>query len=47
MQNELKVEIQREQGKESKEILADSLNEFAKMDEMDSWLDNMSEIMTR
>ena len=47
LQNELRVEIQREQGKESKEILADSLNEFAKMDEMDSWLDNMSEMMTR
>ena len=47
LQNELRVEIQREQGKENKEILTESLNEFAKMDEMDSWLDNMGEMMTR
>ena len=29
------------------EIVAESLDEFAKMDEMDGWLENMSEMMVR
>lgn len=45
--NELRVEIKREQGKGDAEILSESLNEFAKMDEMEGWLDNLSEAMVR
>jgi len=37
----------RDQGKGNVEIVAESLDEFAKMDEMDSWLDNMSDMMLR
>lgn len=29
------------------EIVTESLNELAKMDEMDGWLENMSEMMVR
>ena len=47
MQSELRVEIQREQGKPDVEIIANSLDEFAKMDEMDGWLDNLTEVMHR
>ena len=45
--NELRVEIKREQGKDNQAIVAESLNEFAKMDEMEGWLENLSEAMVR
>ena len=47
LQTELQVEIKREQGKDNTEIVTESLDEFAKMDEMDNWLENMSEMMVR
>ena len=47
LQQELKVEIKRDQGKKDTEIVTESLNEFAKMDEMDGWLENLSEMMVR
>ena len=47
LQQELKVEIKREQGKTNTEIVNESLDEFAKMDEMEGWLDNLSEMMVR
>ena len=47
LQQELKVEIKREQGKTDTQIVNESLDEFAKMDEMEGWLDNLSEMMVR
>ena len=47
LQNELRIEIKREQGKSNVEIVSESLDEFAKQNEMDSWLDNMADMMQR
>lgn len=47
VENELKIELKRDQGKNNVEIVSESLNEFAKMDEMEGWLDNLSEAMSR
>jgi hypothetical protein len=47
LDSELRVEIKREQGKNNTEIVSESLDEFAKMDEMDGWLESMSEMMSR
>jgi len=47
LESELRVEIKREQGKNNTEIVAESLDEFAKMDEMENWMDNLSEMMVR
>lgn len=47
LQSELRVEIKRDAGMGNTEIVAESLNEFAKMDEMDGWLENLSEAMVR
>ena len=47
VKNEIRVEIKREQGMDNTEIVSESLNEFAKMDEMDGWLENLSEAMSR
>ena len=47
LQSELRVEIKRDAGKGNTEIVAESLDEFAKMDEMDGWLENLSEMMVR
>ncbi len=47
LDSELRVEMKREQGKNNAEIVAESLDEFAEMDGMDDWLENMSEAMVR
>ena len=47
LENDVRIEIKRDAGKGNTEIVAESLNEFAKMDEMDGWLENLSEAMVR
>ena len=47
MQQELRIEIKREQGKGNQEIVAEAVQELTKMDEMDNWLDDLSEMMVR
>ena len=47
LQRELQVEIKREQGKTNVQIVNEGLDELAKQNEMDDWLDNMTEMMHR
>ena len=47
VQQELRMEIKREQGKGNQEIVAEATEELTKMDEMDNWLDDLSEMMVR
>ena len=47
IQDEIRQEVKREKGMDNKQIVAESLEEFKEMNEMDAFSDVLGEMMAR